>query len=100
MIDKGNADPRFEVELPISMKDRGAHGDGGRWRAAEFSRRMTALVIEPDEAAQRQILALLSTRGFRVVPVAAPITAWNWRSACGSTLHSARSTPMALIGWN
>jgi CheY-like chemotaxis protein len=30
---------------------------------------MTALVIEPDETSQRQILALLSTRGFRVVPV-------------------------------
>ena len=30
---------------------------------------MTALVIEPDEASQRQILALLSGRGFRVVPV-------------------------------
>jgi CheY-like chemotaxis protein len=27
-------------------------------------------VIEPDEAAQRQLLALLSTRGCRVVPVA------------------------------
>ena len=31
---------------------------------------MTALMIEPDEAAQRQILALLSARGYRVVPVA------------------------------
>ena len=31
---------------------------------------MTALVIEPDEAAQRQLLTLLSSQGFRVVPVA------------------------------
>ena len=30
---------------------------------------MTALVIEPDDAAQRQLLALLSGRGYRVVPV-------------------------------
>jgi CheY-like chemotaxis protein len=30
---------------------------------------MTALVIEPDEAMQRQILALLSGHGYRVVPV-------------------------------
>jgi CheY-like chemotaxis protein len=37
--------------------------------AREFSRRMTVLVIEPDEAAQRQILGLLATRGSRVVPV-------------------------------
>jgi len=31
---------------------------------------MTALVIEPDEAAQRQLLVLLAGHGFRVVPVA------------------------------
>jgi GAF domain-containing protein len=68
LIDKGNADPCFEVELPISMKDRSAPSAAGP--AVEFSRRMTALVIEPDEAAQRQILALLSARGYRVVPVA------------------------------
>src|SRR5580658_8072895 len=32
-------------------------------------RRMTALVIEPEEAAQRHLVALLSARGYRVVPV-------------------------------
>lgn len=31
---------------------------------------MTALVIEPEESAQRQLIALLSARGFRVVPLA------------------------------
>jgi CheY-like chemotaxis protein len=71
LIDKNNADPRFEVELPVTSKDR--HGavlaNSSNGHAHDFSRRMTALVIEPDEAAQRQILALLSTRGFRVVPV-------------------------------
>jgi signal transduction histidine kinase len=70
LIDKSNADPRFEVELPISSKERSttsmATSGGG---SMEFSRRMTALVIEPDEAAQRQILALLSARGYRVVPI-------------------------------
>src|SRR6185369_7530128 len=30
---------------------------------------MTALVIEPEEAAHRQLLAMLSARGYRVVPV-------------------------------
>ncbi len=72
LIDKNNTDPRFEVELPITSKDR--HGavlaSSSNGHALEFVRRsMTALVIEPDEAAQRQILGLLSTRGFRVVPV-------------------------------
>jgi CheY-like chemotaxis protein len=35
----------------------------------ETGRHMTALVIEPDDATQRQLLALLSARGYRVVPV-------------------------------
>ncbi|MBZ5624408.1 MAG: GAF domain-containing protein [Acidobacteriia bacterium] len=71
LIEKSNTDPRFEVELPVTFKDRagaipsGAHNG----HIHEISRRMTALVIEPDEAVQRQILALLATRGFRVVPV-------------------------------
>lgn len=69
LIDKSNADPRFEVELPISMKDRPGATPASGAPPVEFSRRMTALVIEPDDAAQRQILTLLSTRGYRVVPV-------------------------------
>jgi GAF domain-containing protein len=71
LIDKSNADPRFEVELPVTVKDRSgaALQTVSNGHALELSRRMTALVIEPDEAAQRQILALLAARGFRVVPV-------------------------------
>jgi len=38
--------------------------------ARDFSGRLTALVIEPDEAVQRQMLGLLAARGLRVVPVA------------------------------
>lgn len=68
LIDKSNTDPRFEIELPLSIKERAAASSAGP--AIEHGRRMTALVIEPDETAQRQILALLSGRGFRVVPVA------------------------------
>lgn len=68
LIDKSNADPRFEVELPISTKERTAPA-ASAGPSIEPGRRMTALVIEPDETAQRQILALLSARGFRVVPV-------------------------------
>jgi DNA-binding LytR/AlgR family response regulator len=30
---------------------------------------MTAMVIEPDETVQRQLLGLLAARGYRVVPV-------------------------------
>ncbi|HEV3197285.1 MAG TPA: GAF domain-containing protein [Bryobacteraceae bacterium] len=71
LIDKNNADPRFEVELPVTVKDRSGATlqTSSNGHVLELSRRMTALVIEPDEAAQRQILALLTTRGFRVVPV-------------------------------
>jgi GAF domain-containing protein len=71
LIDKNNTDPRFEVELPVTVKDRSGVTlqSSSNGHVLELSRRMTALVIEPDEAAQRQILALLSTRGFRVVPV-------------------------------
>jgi CheY-like chemotaxis protein len=70
LIEKNNAEPRFEVELPASMKDRTLPAmAAGNAPARESSRRMTALVIEPEEAAQRQILALLTVRGYRVVPV-------------------------------
>jgi len=68
LIDKAGEDPRFEVELPLTVREQrvvtAANG-----RVFDDSRRMTALVIEPDDTSQRQLLALLSTRGFRVVPV-------------------------------
>lgn len=71
LIEKNNSDPRFEVELPVSTRERGAipmhtvAAEGG----VEYSRRMTALMIEPDEAAQRQLVGLLAARGYRAVPV-------------------------------
>jgi CheY-like chemotaxis protein len=68
LIEKTNSDPQFEVELPALVRERGAAASSSAPRDA--SRRMTALVIEPDEAAQRQLLVLLSGHGFRVVPVA------------------------------
>jgi CheY-like chemotaxis protein len=67
LIEKTNADPQFEVELPVLVRERGAVASSSAQR--DSSRRMTALVIEPDEAAQRQLLVLLSGHGFRVVPV-------------------------------
>ncbi len=65
LIEKHGSDPRFEIELPTTApKERVAGG-----AAADFPRGLTALVIEPEEAAQRQILSLLAARGYRVVPV-------------------------------
>jgi GAF domain-containing protein len=71
LIEKNNADPRFEVELPASMRERSAPAPAAAVSVPrETGRNMTALVIEPEESAQRQIVALLSGRGFRVVPAA------------------------------
>jgi CheY-like chemotaxis protein len=71
LIEKNNADPRFEVELPVSAKERlSPMPVSSAAPMSEHSRRMTALIIEPEEAAQRQLVALLSVRGYRVVPVA------------------------------
>lgn len=69
LIEKSNSDPRFEVELPALVRERAAPTLANGSAARDSSRRMTALVIEPDEAAQRQLLVLLAGRGFRVVPV-------------------------------
>jgi GAF domain-containing protein len=79
LIEKPNSDPRFEIELPLSAKERTAAPGQTAVRQSrtvaapaapvESSRRMTALVIETDEPSQRQLLALLSARGYRVVPV-------------------------------
>ncbi len=72
LLEKPNADPRFEVELPLALRER-----TGAPAAAAVSgtqpargRGLTALVIEPEENAQRQLIALLSARAFRVVPLA------------------------------
>jgi len=71
LIEKNNADPRFEVELPAIAKERPSASAAAATNGyiQEVSRRMTVLVIEPEETAQRQVLSLLSTRGCRVVPV-------------------------------
>ena len=70
LIEKNPTEARFEVELPLLAKERAAAADlSTRERAVPSGRSMTALMIETDEAAQRQILALLAGRGYRVVPV-------------------------------
>ena len=70
LIDKPNAEPRFEVELPLTSKERAGQAQPGLRPMYEVSRSMTGMLIEPDDAAQRQLTSLLSARGFRVVPVA------------------------------
>jgi CheY-like chemotaxis protein len=80
LIEKGNSDPRFEVELPALTKERPAPVTGVGAAPRDTSRRMTALVIEPDEAAQRQLLVLLAGHGFRVVPVGNSDTALDMAS--------------------
>ncbi len=71
MIEKNNADPRFEVELPVAVKERVASlpAAAASTHAPAAPVNMTVLVIEPEEAAQRHLIALLSARGARVVPV-------------------------------
>ena len=68
LIEKAGADPRFEVELPLTTT-RERIAPAASVGVGDFTRGMTALVIEPDEAAQRQLLTLLAARGYRVVPV-------------------------------
>jgi signal transduction histidine kinase/CheY-like chemotaxis protein len=65
LIVKSEQEPRFEVDLPSTARERAPHAPG----PAMEPRRLTVLVIEPDENAQRQLLALLATQGCRVVPV-------------------------------
>jgi GAF domain-containing protein len=69
LIEKIGADPRFEVELPTCQRDRSTPAAQLPSVPADSSRRWTALLIEAEDAPQRQILALLSARGYRVVPV-------------------------------
>jgi len=80
LIEKPGAEPRFEVELPLSMKERQAaktvgpltHHAAAVTSSAppvDSSRRLTALVIDTEDTAQRQLLGMLSARGYRVVPV-------------------------------
>ncbi len=69
LIEKGNAEPRFEVELPVAGRERQVGAASRNAAAGDPGRKNTALLIEPDEAAQRQLVALLTARGYRAVPI-------------------------------
>ncbi|MGA2039592.1 MAG: GAF domain-containing protein [Bryobacteraceae bacterium] len=68
LIEKNNSEPRFEVELPLAGRER-ATSAAEAARPEDAPRRMTALVIEPDEAVERQLLTLLERSGARAIPV-------------------------------
>jgi C4-dicarboxylate-specific signal transduction histidine kinase/CheY-like chemotaxis protein len=62
------SEARFEVELPIArageeMTAAATRGTG---------RQLTLLLVEPDSAQQRQLVAMLGARGHRVVPCPSP----------------------------
>jgi len=59
-------DTEFQVELPCATREKPSSAtENGRGAAHT----LTALVIEPSEAAQAQLRSLLAVRGYRVVPV-------------------------------
>jgi CheY-like chemotaxis protein len=57
------------VELPLTTARERTPLSPASSGGSDYSRGMTALVIEPEEAAQRQLMGLLAARGYRVVPV-------------------------------
>jgi CheY-like chemotaxis protein len=54
----------------VSSRERAGQPTGAERRSPEPGRKRIAMIIEPDEATQKQLTGLLSSRGFRVVPVA------------------------------
>ena len=58
---------RFEVDLPLSMGGETRNGDGTK---RQRTRQYTTMVVEPDAELCKQIVAALSAREHRVVPVA------------------------------
>jgi CheY-like chemotaxis protein len=68
LIEKSQS-PRFEVELPLTVTRERTPPGQSRASASDLSSGMTALIIEPEETAQKQLMGLLAARGYRVVPV-------------------------------
>ncbi len=67
LVQQAAGDPAFQVELPCAVREKpsGPAPENGR----EGAHTLTVLVIEPVETIQTQLRALLSDRGYRVVPV-------------------------------
>ncbi|MBM3774123.1 MAG: GAF domain-containing protein [Acidobacteria bacterium] len=58
--------PRFEIELPSTAAD--GQAAVSRREAPHAGHSLTALLMEHDESVRRQLLRLLSSRNYRVVP--------------------------------
>jgi len=69
LIEKSTTDSRFEVELPAAAVKERVPPVSAVSAPADSSHNLTAMVIEPDEAVQKQLLGMLAARGYRVVPV-------------------------------
>jgi len=67
MVQQSAGDPAFQIELPCAGREKlsGHSTENGR----DSAHMLTALVIEPSEATQAQLSAMLADRGYRVVPV-------------------------------
>ena len=74
LIEKHGEDPRFEIELPTTAPKERVPAGAAAGVMTDFPRGLTALVIESEETAQRQILSLLAARGCRVIPVSSADT--------------------------
>ena len=68
LIEKKDGEPRFEVELPLAARERAVAASDSA-EMPEIQRRLTALVIEPDEALQRQLVAMIERNGARAIPL-------------------------------
>jgi GAF domain-containing protein/CheY-like chemotaxis protein len=68
LIEANAAEPRFEVELPLTARERAAVKPGHDSSRVQGPQ-LTVLLVEPEENAQRQLRDQLTTRGCRVVPV-------------------------------
>jgi GAF domain-containing protein/CheY-like chemotaxis protein len=68
LLETNHSEPRFEVELPLSARERAA-AVLSRDASPTSGTPLTVLLIEPEETAQRQLRDQLSARGHRVVPV-------------------------------
>ncbi len=58
----------FEVELPLMHADKPTE-TASVPEARESSKRLTVLLVEPEEWVERQLMEALGARGYRVVPV-------------------------------
>jgi len=67
VVQTAAADPAFHIELPCAPREKPAAAAADNNR--DGAHPLTALVIEPGEATQTRLRTLLTTRGYRVVPV-------------------------------